>query len=768
MKRHLLKIICFFIIGIILSRLLPWTRRIWLFLAAAVFILQLISTFLKRIHTPLLLLFCAALVGGLWYQLSLYPQGVYNYLEGQELRGKGIILTYPKQGQFYTTFIMKPESIRRRQVILSGIDKILVRIPNTKQELLPGDIISYYGKLFVPSEARNPGEFDYREYLANQQIFYGVKCAAKNCTVVQRGNGLVTWSAKQRLKITQHLHEILPETERGLILGLLFGDTGAIADKEKQGFQRAGVFHLFAVSGFHVSLVLGSVWFLLSFREIKAKKRLVWGILVLLIYNLFVGWTASLIRASIMAVLGLLALSVNRNRDAYTSLGIAAFVILLTNPGDLFQAGFQLSFAVTFGIIHLSPQLNRWGMSRGVAVLLAAYFSSLPLTAYYFNQISLVGPLVNLFAAAFCGAAAVLALAGSCIALLYVPLATPLFFASGSVIYMLNSIVLWCADINWACITVATPPLIIMGCYYVLLVALPFMPRFKWVLQGIPASGKAAVCIGLCVVLGGVYFHPARMEVVFLDVGQGDSIFIETPKGHVILLDGGGSPFTDFTVGEKIVLPYLKHRGVKRIDMMIMSHNHLDHSEGLLELLDFIPVGAFLMPPAEAGSEIEKKIQNTCQDKKIPLYEITKGQCLEIEEEVSIEVLHPSREQGFLGNNNSLVLKLKFKQAQWLLTGDIEQEGIEEFRNMVAALRADVLKIPHHGSDSSYDPKLYEAVQPKLAVISVGVNKFGQPHACVLDYFSTLNIPVFVTKDHGAVITRSDGENLDVRCYCKP
>ncbi len=767
MERHFLKIIGFFISGISLSRFLAWKESTWLLLVIVAFISQLVVVGYKRKETPWVLVLCAALLGGLWYELSLYPQGLYDHWEGQEVTGAGVILTYPQEGQYYTTFILKPEGIGVENSKLYGIDKILVKSSGTMDQLMPGDTISYAGQLFVPRGARNPGEFDYQKYLANQQIFYGVKCTGQNCTIKRRGTGLVTRVAQQRMKITGYLERILPETEKGLILGILFGDTGTMAEAEKQGFQKAGVLHLFAVSGFHVSLVLGSVWFLLSFREIKAKNRLLLGIIVLVIYNLLVGWTASLLRSSIMAVLGLLALTVKKNKDGYTSLGIAALVILLINPGDLFQAGFQLSFVVTLGIIHLTPHLNNWGMGKGRAVLLTAYFSSLPLTAYYFNQISLVGPIVNMFAATFCGVAAVLALAGSCLTILYIPLAKPFFLASGSVIYLLEKLVLWWAARSWACITVATPPVLIIGLYYVILFTFPFMLRFRWVVGEIPGTGKAILCLGLCMVLIGLYFQPATMEVVFLDVGQGDSIFIHTPQDHVILLDGGGTPYTDFAVGKNILLPFLHHRGVRKIDVMIMSHNHLDHSEGLLELLDLIPVGAFLMPPAEGSCEIEEKIKAKCQAKQIPVYELTKGQAWEIEEEVKLEVLHPSREQGFLGNNNSLVVNLKFKKVNWLLTGDVENEGIEQFREKSETLRADVLKIPHHGSVTSYDVTLYEKVRPQLAIISVGMNKFGQPHSTVVDYFKDQGIPLLITREHGAIITSSDGSKLKVRCFCK-
>ena len=372
------------------------------------------------------------------------------------------------------------------------------------------------------------------------------------------------------------------------------------------------------------------------------------------------------------------------------------------------------------------------------------------------------------------GFATVLALVGCLLVWTVASRAEPLFLTAGSVMYLLSRIILGAAEPGWAALTVTAPPLLVIVLYYALLVFIPYYPRFRPLLYNVSAKYKLLAGLFLLLALLVSYWpQQAGMEVVFLDVGQGDSIFIKTPGGRTALIDGGGSPDSSYAVGNRVVRPYLRQRGLDKVDMMVMSHRHLDHSEGLLELLPRLSAGVFLLPVAPAGSEetypedegrhIEEELRRICGERNIPVAELSAGQRINLEEQVYIDVLHPAGGDQTGSNNHSLVLQVVYKNVKWLLTGDIEQQAIEKIIARHVNLASDVLKLPHHGSISSYSPAFYERVNPRVAVASVGFNLFSQPHPQVTAYFRERGIPLYTTAENGAVITSSNGSWIRVR-----
>jgi competence protein ComEC len=253
------------------------------------------------------------------------------------------------------------------------------------------------------------------------------------------------------------------------------------------------------------------------------------------------------------------------------------------------------------------------------------------------------------------------------------------------------------------------------------------------------------------------------MEVAFLDVGQGDSIFIRTPQGITILVDGGGTPGTDYSVGKNVIKPFLFKKGLEKVDIMMMTHNHLDHSEGLLELMPLLKVGCFMSPPFEGNNDIENKILNLCQKNNIPVKELEAGEKVWIDKESCLEVLHPDVNGKDKGNNRSLVLRIVYQNTTWLLTGDVENKAMDEILARWGNIDADILKLPHHGSISSFNPEFYEAVSPDAVVVSVGYNLYNQPHPDVMQYFQEHGIASYLTKENGAILTESDGEKIKIR-----
>ncbi|MCR4441320.1 MAG: DNA internalization-related competence protein ComEC/Rec2 [Peptococcaceae bacterium] len=749
--------------GIALGRCCRLEAPVWLAVAAAAAAFNGACLFKKGRVLTAAVLACAVLGGAFWFQLSRSAEGLYDGLAGQTVQGKGTIVTYPRSNENSTVLVVGVEELSYTGGEITGIKKLMLKAQKADGELcLPGASVHFNGEWSLPRGPRNPGEFDYRDYLANQEIFYQVDCRHAGIKLAEEGGGLRAVAARGRQKISACLARILPERERGLLLGLLFGDVSAVSGDDWEGYQRAGVVHLFAVSGFNVAFVLGVASFFLSFLGTGPLGRMLLGTPVLVGYYFLVGWSASIVRASLMAFLGMLALFAGRKRDVYTSIGVAALVILLLCPGELFQAGFQLSFAVTAGIVHLAPFLEKRGLGKALASTLAAQLAAAPLVAYYFNLLSLVAPLLNIIAVSVSGLATVLGLAGCLLTWLAPPLAEPLFLTAGGIVYFLSELVLKAASWEWAALLLPTPSLgtVVICCLVLLLLPywLYLAPLWRW----LPAWWKFFSCaLLLAGLLSCCWPGARRMEVVFLDVGQGDCIFIRTPSGRTVLVDGGGTPDSAYQVGKKTVRPYLRRRGIGKIDLAVMSHSDLDHSEGLMELISCLRVGTFLMPPRNENDRVEEEIARLCRERKIPLGQLAAGERIDFGDGVVLETLHPAKGDKTTGNDHSLVLKVVFQETEWLLTGDIENAAIEKILAHPSRLASDVLKLPHHGSATSYSPAFYREVAPKVVVVSAGLKT--HPHQEVVEYFRKRGVPCFVTRERGAVITESDGRTLRVR-----
>ncbi len=264
-----------------------------------------------------------------------------------------------------------------------------------------------------------------------------------------------------------------------------------------------------------------------------------------------------------------------------------------------------------------------------------------------------------------------------------------------------------------------------------------------------------------------IFTPPERLlEVTFLDVGQGDSIFVQFPHGGNMLVDGG-SAYKDYDTGERVIAPFLRKKRIGRIDLMVLSHPHLDHSGGLLHVIKNFPVGLVLDSGQKHDSYTYKKFLETVKERNIPYRIGRHGQIVRGYRETEIDILHP-REHLIEGtnsdlNNNSLVLKLTHKKVSFLFSGDVEEEAESGLLRLGPILQSTVLKISHQGSITSSGEKFLEAVKPEAAVISVNrKNRFRHPHPLILERLERLGIKVYRTDKEGAIIMRTAGERVNI------
>lgn len=662
-----------------------------------------------------------------------------------------------------------------------------------------GQQISVRGLLLVPQGRRNPGGFDFGAFLQTRGMagaFYG---EARSMEVQGFAADLSFFrriSLELREKMTALLQAQLPSAAGGLLVALLFGEQHALEPAVEEAVRRTGVAHMLSVSGLHVALLAAMFFVLCNRLGVKGWPACLFITLFLFAYAYITGMEPATLRSFVMITLGLLALCLGRRNDLPTAVAAAALVTLIHNPLLLFHTGLQLSYAATVSLItfaaplqqalikamarlpliRLSPYLHEQ-VAALTAVTIAAQLGTLPIIAYTFKEISLVALPANILIlpvmALLLGAGLIAAILG-----LVMP-----FFASLSLLvaYPLLAYILWLTEmlsaLSFAAVPILPPRLPEILIYYVILILIVWKRKelpslfFAFVhylrSKARPFHLIAAMMLLLALPAGWLglpVFSQKPLEVVFIDVGQGDAIFIRTPGGQNILLDSGGRPAHREEierVGRLVVIPYLEYRRVRELDMVIISHPHEDHYGGLLAVLDQVPARLLVTNKHEVDEASYQRLLDLAAEKEIPRLFLELGDRVLLEEHLWMDVLNPPPSlftgTGSDENNNSLVLQLHHREVSFLLTGDIENEAARRMLAEDLLPPSDVLKVPHHGGYMASFAGLLGAVEPQVAVIPVGRNTFGHPHPEILELLEARGIEIYRSDHHGAVTIYSDG-----------
>ncbi len=680
----------------------------------------------------------------------------------------------------------------------------------------PGDRLRVAGFLSRPRSPGNPGEFNFPLHLAVSGVRYTL--AARWCAPAPgnlggpRGGlrGLAGRAAAAcrglRDRLLDRVAAALPAGEAALLASLVFGDTSRLPEDVARDFRRSGVYHILAVSGSNVAFVASGFWLAarLALAAVGLRGRpadrlvLPATAAVLPAYAVMAGLGPSVVRATLMAEAGLVYLWLDRRRELGAPVCLAALVMLTVRPLAITDVGFQLSYAATLGILALYPPLRRWASPAGrravlprplrgpaaavsqvALVSLAAQAAVAPLLALHFGEVSVVGLAANTVVVPLAGLAVTAGLGAGGAAM-----CGPLGGLLGGPLFSLTSLLLkatagaarLAAGVPLASLVVGSPPLPVVVGYYAALL---------WVLRG-AGLGRARrrvllslVAAGAVVVAGlgtGLAVRAVRgpeVEVVFLDVGQGDAAVIHLPGRRAVLIDAGPAG-----AGRRVVVPYLKHRGQGRLDVVFLSHLHDDHVVGLVEVLadPSLSVGAIvtrpgaLSAPRPPGFDL---VLASAAARGVPVLEARAGARLSSGRGWgALVVLAAGGEALGIGessveNNRSLVLQLLTCGVTFLFPGDLEGAGEEALRGGVPAgeLASLVLKVSHHGSLYATTESFLAAVRPGLAVISAGANTFGHPAPATVQRLEDAGAAVVVTRVEGAVRCVASAGRLRVTCF---
>ncbi|HZK34371.1 MAG TPA: DNA internalization-related competence protein ComEC/Rec2 [Bacillota bacterium] len=668
-------------------------------------------------------------------------------------------------------YILNAEQISQGDKIYEVTGRVRVSVyyngPIVDEAYKSGTLLELKGTLKAPKEARNPGAFDYRAYLARRGIHQTMAISPDSMTQLREGSPFMPQNILATLGNmgASGLDAAVGDEEGDLLKAMLLGQRWLIEPDTSDSFSRTGLAHVLAISGLHVGYIVLLINQLAAVLRLKRKGLFAFRTLVLVFYCLLTGAAASVVRASIMAIIVFGGQAFRRKPDTLNSAGTAALLILLFQPMAIIETGFQLSFiavcsiALFYRTIQAKLQFLPAKLASLFAVTLAAQVGIIPIIAYYFNIVSLAAILTNPLLIPLFG---LLVMAGFIlmpIGLIFPGLAFYLGVPAKVVSRLLLDINNAVGQLPFSFIRVVSPSIIgIIVFYAILWIVSRERPSF---IKRPIALATAVLVLFLAGNAGYKAIQPKDLTIVFLDVGQGDCTYIRTPDGINILLDGGGREGSD--IGKDIVMPFLLKNGVGSLDLVIMSHNHHDHIGGLLTITKELRVKEFLEYPPGETNETYDQLKSILQEKGIKTHTASRGQAFKVGDEISLEVLYPADEvvRGIGGgneNNYSLVILVSHQDTSIMFTGDIE-EPVEYYLLSQGMAGAEILKVAHHGSKSSSTKDFLEVVSPQVGVIQVGGNSFGHPNPEVLGRMEEGGIDIYRNDLHGAVICKySRGE----------
>jgi competence protein ComEC len=569
----------------------------------------------------------------------------------------------------------------------------------------------------------------------------------------------VRWTQSFRALVGRSIESSFPPREAGLLMGLALGDDSKLDPVLERDFRSTGLSHLLVVSGENVAMVLAPIVALGAALRWSRWPRFALGIGTVAFFVVLTGAEPSVLRAGVMAGLALIGVVLGRPRSTGSILAGAVLVLLVIDPALVWSVGFQLSVAATASMVALATPISRRlrclpsPLSLAAGATLAAQVGVTPLLLFYFHEVPISTVAANVLAFPAVAPALLLGLAAATIGIV-VP-------AAGHLVSILALVPMRYLEIVADRLARAPIPWITGGGAPTLILGLGLAALFAWWLRaGRPLPRRAFV--GILAVLPLLVWSsaisagpPSGLTVRFFDVGQGDSALLTSPAGAAILVDGGPDPAQ--------VATELAALGVKRLDLVIASHPHADHVVGLPAVLARFPVGLLLEPGCRDDSPDGAALDEAIAAEHLRVRHPRAGDVLRVGD-VRLEILSPDR--CWTGtesdtNNDAIVVRASLGEDSVLFATEPEEPAQQVLLDDGSDLRADVLKVPHHGAATSLEP-FFEAVRAEVALVSVGPNTYGHPVPEVLEWIRASGARVVRTDLAGTVTVTFEGEGLVV------
>jgi competence protein ComEC len=759
--------------------------RVPLPLAGAIAVPLVIALIFTRRHHRMVLVLIplTSSVLGLVAVAASRPRPPPQLFDGEPWTIEGWVASDPEHVPTGTRVPIDVSAVERGGIRRSLGLRVLINLDGRPFDpLLPGDIVRVTTRLRAPRGFVNPGSPDAAKRAAADDIaaIGSVHAVALSRMDWPPRRSLARLIAEERARMLKAVMARLDGDARGLVESLVLGDRGDVSRPLDDAFRTAGVSHVLSVSGLH--LAIAAFLFYVGLRRLLvrvtrlASRHLVARVAALLAlpavvaYTMLTGAAVATVRSCIVALVWLGAVALGRRTTAMQALALAALVILCASPLELFDPSFQLSFAASAGTATLgvrwaprgpvsgvARKLMRWVL-RLCAASAAAILATAPIGAWHFAQLAPAGMISNLVVVPLAELGVVpIGLTGCLLAVAHVPGGSLLLHVAGWLAQVMALFTVGFARLvpAWR---VPAPNLVEIVAWYTALVALALVGR---------RALRLTMLCALLLIASSLWRAIARatsttLRATFLDVGQGDACVVELPHGHVMIVDGGGSFDPNFDPGQSVLAPFLWRRGIRRVDLIVLSHPHPDHANGLPFIVEHFPVAA-----------VWTNGQETTQPGTVALLEAARRHGVSLESPRTLDLggsrirpLAPLDSDGKIAtdmarseNDNSLVIDVTWRGRKLLFTGDVEAEGEAELVARGDPLAADVVKVPHHGSKTSSTAQLIAATHPSLAVISAGEhNRWHFPHAPVLARWTKAGARILRTDRDGGVTVTIDGK----------
>lgn len=642
--------------------------------------------------------------------------------------------------------------------IVKSNKKILINIKMSQNipSIKYGDSLYIEGEFKQPEEARNYKGYNYKQYLKTKKIIGTVEL--EKAKILKSSNGSFIHNIQKYIKDT--INGTLTDEEGNLLLAILLGDKDKLSEDIQESFKTSNLSHMLAVSGAHVSYIVLGLTYVLQNSIIGKKNGKIVCIIFLLFFMAITNFTPSVTRACIMAILTLFSGIIYRKSDVYTNISVAALITLIFNPYSLLDLGFQLSYGGTIGIIIFIKRIQEKKSNSKVInyikqmalVSIYANIIIIPIMMYHFNTVSFTFIISNIMASPILGIIVITGFLFIIASITVKSLTRLIAIFIKPILSILIKISQICSKLPFSNILVVTPYIFNVISYYaIILYCIKSKKNNKC---------KIIICLLIVLILINfiIYIFPQKLRIFFIDVGQGDSTLIITPDKKTVLIDGGGSD--SFDVGEKVLLPYLLDRRILKIDYVLISHFDTDHCGGILTIMEKVKVKNIIISEQAEHSENYERFKKLMINKKIRLIEVKKGDKIKIGRYSEFKILFPPSRllsENPL-NNNSIVAQFNYNNFKMLFTGDIEKLAEQQIlKTEKAEIRADILKVAHHGSKTSSIPEFIKAVRPKIALIGVGKNNtFGHPNQQTIKNLENIKCRIYRTDLQGEIIIKID------------
>ena len=704
---------------------------------------------------------------------------------------KSLEAIFYKKSTIEATLLKKPEIYKKQMyrtlVALEKVNNvktkgnIILNIYNYKNNLNKNDKIILTSKIIKFKNFKNPNNFKYKEYMYSKGIYGYSYTHSNNIKIVARHknkNGFIDNFKKNFSLLLEK--NIKDKNTKSVLKALTIGEKEGLSKELKTSFIKTGSGHLLAISGLHIGIV-GYFFFILSLfflkhisilRNYAILKKLSFFISAfpICLYSIISGLSPPTQRATIMALFFIFGFIFEKEQNILNIFFLSAIIILLINPYSIFSISFQFSyiavFFIIFGIKRLrlknsTPSLIKrylYIFLNFMIVSLLAILSTLPLGIYYFHSFSTIGLLSNIILVPLIG---FISLPCAILSLFFSALSSyiSIFFMtiSGFFIKLAINFILFLSNFNFVKVTSFIPtPLEIVLFYLIFILIITILKN---------RSRKKIITLSILLALLFIdisfwtyqrYFNPS-LRISIIDVKNGSSSLIELPNSsESILIDGGGFANSNFDVGESVVAPFLLGKKIKTIETIILTHPDSDHLNGLIYILENFNVKNVISNNEMSSNKNYLKFLEIIKAKKINHLDFSNIKRDYYKNGVHFEIIHPQRNflknnKYKITNNNSIVLKLSYKNNSILFTGDIEKKAEKEIERLNGKkIKSTILIAPHHGSNTSSSTSFLKKVAPKVIIVS-SAKDFKRSRKGVQKRYNKIKSKVYLTDKNGAI-----------------